>query len=359
MTAEYEFSRTARGILTLAALVIILAGMREAASLLLPFLVSAFLALICASPLFWLKSKGVPSVVAVLLVGVVLLGVLSLLGVVIGSSVNDLYQALPDYQISFQELIVEFRAWLSYQGIDLPEGFLTDTFSPGWVMRFAASLLSGVGGVIANAFVILLTVVFMLVEASSFPVKLRAVLTDPGASFVHFTTIAENINRYLALKTLVSLATGFLAWIWLAIIGVDFAILWGLLTFLLNYIPNIGSIIAAVPPTLLALIEFGPGSALLVVIGYLVINTTLSSVVEPRLMGQGLGLSTLVVFMSLVFWQWVLGPVGMLLSVPLTMTLKIALGSHQDTRWLAVLLGSGRSIQQEQDPEPVDTDKVP
>lgn len=306
---------------------------------------SAFLALICAAPLFWLKGKGVPTLVAVLLVVLALLSLMSLVGVLVGTSLNDFYKALPAYQDSFGRQSVEFRAWLKTQGVELPTAILGDIFSPGAVMRFAASLLSSLGGLITNAFVILLTVVFMLLEASSFPLKLRAVLADPETSFTYFTAIAENINRYLALKTLVSLATGFAAWAWLAILGVDFAILWGLLAFLLNYIPNIGSIIAAVPPVLLALVQLGPGSALLVLIGFLVINAVLGSFLEPRLMGYGLDLSTLVVFVSLVAWQWVLGPVGMLLSVPLTMTLKIALESHEDTRWVAVLLGSGRSIR--------------
>jgi predicted PurR-regulated permease PerM len=341
---EHGFSPTARGILTIAALVIIVAGMREAASLLLPFLVSAFLALICAGPLFWLKGKGVPTVLAVLLVVIVLLGLLSLVGVLVGTSLNDFYRALPSYQAGFGQKIAEFREWFEKQGVELPEGILSDTFSPGSIMRFAASLLSSLGGLITNAFVILLTVVFMLLEASSFPVKLRAVLTDPGSSLVHFSTIAANINRYIALKTLVSLTTGFVAWIWLTILGVDFAILWGLLTFMLNYIPNIGSIIAAIPPTLLALIQYGPVTALLVLIGYVVTNALLGSLLEPRLMGYGLDLSTLVVFLSLVTWQWVFGPVGMLLSVPLTMTLKIALESHEETRWVGVLLGSGKSL---------------
>jgi predicted PurR-regulated permease PerM len=358
---EQEFSRTARGVLTLAALVIVVAGMREASSLLLPFLVSAFLALICAAPLFWLKGKGVPSVVAVLLVVLVLLSLMSLIGVLVGTSLNDFYRALPSYQESFGKKSADFQDWIRSQGIKLPAGLLSETFSPGSIMRFAATLLSSLGGLITNAFVILLTIVFMLLEASSFPVKLRAVLTDPGSSLGHFSTIAANINRYIALKTLVSLATGFVAWIWLTILGVDFAILWGLLTFILNYIPNIGSIIAAIPPTLLALVQFGPGTALLVLVGYVVINAVLGSLLEPRLMGYGLDLSTLVVFISLVAWQWVLGPVGMLLSVPLTMTLKIALESHEDTRWIGILLGSGRSVltrQSDEDENLSGTDEV-
>jgi predicted PurR-regulated permease PerM len=138
---------------------------------------------------------------------------------------------------------------------------------------------------------------------------------------------------------------------------VDFAVLWGLLTFCLNYIPNIGSIIAAVPPVLLALVQYGPGTALAVAIGYVVINVVFGNLVEPRVMGRGLGLSTLVVFISLVFWQWVLGPVGMLLSVPLTMTLKIILDGNDETRWIAILLSSSSEVRRaEQEVESDDSD---
>ena len=156
----------------------------------------------------------------------------------------------------------------------------------------------------------------------------------------HFKDFTESVNRYLALKTMFSLLTGVVIWIWLAILGVDFSLLWGLVAFLLNFVPNIGSIIAAIPAVLMALIQLGMGSALLTSLGYVVVNVVVGSIIEPKFMGRGLGLSTLVVFLSLVFWGWVLGPVGMVLSVPLTMILKIALESNEDTRWVAILLGS-------------------
>jgi predicted PurR-regulated permease PerM len=150
----------------------------------------------------------------------------------------------------------------------------------------------------------------------------------------------ENVNRYLIIKTAASLVTGILIGLWVWILGLDFPLIWGLLAFMLNYIPTLGSIIAGVPAVLLGFIQFGPGRALMVAVGYLVVNAVLGSVVEPRFQGRGLGLSTLVVFLSLAFWGWVWGPVGALLSVPLTMTLKIALESSPDTRGIAILLGS-------------------
>ena len=337
-------SPVSRSILTAAGLVVIVAGMKASASLVLPILVSAFLALVCAPALFWLKGKGLPTGLAVLAVVIVLLGAFSLVGVLIGSSLNDFYRAIPSYQAGLELQVLQFRSWLDSFGIALPREILGSAFSPGPVMQLAASMLSSFGSLVTDTLVILLTVVFMLLEASTFSVKLRAMVARPDLSFAKLDIIARNVNRYLAIKTLVSIATGVTAGIRLAILGVDFAVLWGLLAFLLNYVPNIGSIIAAIPPAMLALVQLGPGSALLVLAGYAVINGVFGNFVEPRVLGQGLGLSTLVVFVSLLVWQWVFGPVGMLLSVPLTMTLKIALESNSETHWVAVLLGSGREV---------------
>jgi predicted PurR-regulated permease PerM len=212
-------------------------------------------------------------------------------------------------------------------------------------MRMTASVLSGFGKVLTNAFFILLTVIFILLEASGFPDKLHVALVDPDKSFNYLDKTIHNVQRYMAIKTWVSLATGVIIAVWLTILGVDYPLLWGMLAFLLNYVPSIGSIIAAVPAVLLALIQLGTGSALLTGLGYVVVNVVIGSVIEPKIMGRGLGLSTLVVFLSLVFWGWVFGPVGMLLSVPLTMAVKIALDSNEDTRWIAILLGSEASTE--------------
>jgi predicted PurR-regulated permease PerM len=147
-----------------------------------------------------------------------------------------------------------------------------------------------------------------------------------------------SVNNYLAIKTLVSIATGIVVSIMLWAFGLDFPILWGVLAFLLNFIPNIGSIIAAVPAISLAILQLGPAQAGFIGLGYLTINTVMGNVVEPKYLGKGLGLSALVVFLSLIFWGWLLGTVGMLLSVPLTMILKIGLQSSAEGRWFAVLL---------------------
>ena len=153
-----------------------------------------------------------------------------------------------------------------------------------------------------------------------------------------FGIMVKQVQRYLAIKTLISVATGICVGLWVSLLGLGFPLLWGLVAAIFNYIPNLGSILAAIPPVLFAIVQFGPGHAAVVAIGYLVINVVFANFLEPYLMGRRLGLSTLVVFLSLVFWGWVWGPVGMLLSVPLTVIIKIALENTEDFRWLAVML---------------------
>jgi predicted PurR-regulated permease PerM len=207
-------------------------------------------------------------------------------------------------------------------------------------MKLTANLLTGLGSVLSDLILILLTVTFILLEVSSFPVKLRAVLGDPKQVFPQFTQFAYDMKRYMVLKTLINLLAGVLIGLWMYILGVQFPILWGFLAFLLHYIPNIGAAIAAIPAMLMALVQLGMGSVLLVAIGYIVLGFIIGNVVEPRLMGRKLGLSTLVVFLSLIFWGGVLGLIGAILCIPLTMTVKFAFASSENTKWVAVLLGS-------------------
>ena len=186
---------------------------------------------------------------------------------------------------------------------------------------------------------ILLTMTFILLEWSGFREKTRVAFAHSEEQLARFAEISDNIKKYLMLKTLISLATGVLVTVWLIILQVDFPLLWGTLAFVLNFIPNIGSLIAAVPPVLLAFLQMGFSGAVFTALGYLVVNFILANLIEPRVMGEGVGLSTLVVFLSLVFWGWVLGPIGMLLSVPLTMISRILLDAVDETRWIAVLMG--------------------
>lgn len=339
-------SNVTRMLTALAALVILVAGLKVATSLLVPFLLAGFIAIISAGPMFWLTRRRVPRVFAVLLVVSGILVIAFGLFAVVGTSVDEFKQALPTYQTKVTERAAPLIAWFASKGFDVAPNTFLEFTDPSAIWEFVRRLLSSLGGVLTNGFLILFTVVFILLEAASFPAKLRAILGDPKASLDGFHSFIRNVERYMEIKTLVSVLTGGLIGLWLWVLGVDFALVWGLLAFLLNFVPNIGSIIAAVPAVLLAWVQLGSLTAALAALGFLVANTVMGNIVEPRFMGRGLGLSTLVVFMSLVFWGWVLGPVGMLLSVPLTITLKLALDSHQDTRWVATLLGSEADVIQ-------------
>jgi predicted PurR-regulated permease PerM len=323
----------------MAAFVIIVAGVREARELLVPFLLSAFIAIIAAPPLFYLKNRKIPTGISlVLVIGLVVVAAV-MIGALVGNSIDDFSAQLPFYQERLNALTTSLLSWLGEMGIEIPKQTVSMLMDPGKAMKMAAAGLSSLGGLLTNTFLILLTVIFILLEAASFPTKLEAILKNPDSGLNRFQSLLDNINNYMAIKTATSALTGILVGLWLWAVGVDYPVLWGILAFLLNFVPNIGSILASVPALLLALIQLGPSGALWSLLGYALINVIVGNLIEPRFMGRGLGLSTLVVFISLVFWGWILGPVGMFLSVPLTMMIKISLDSSEETRWIAILLG--------------------
>jgi predicted PurR-regulated permease PerM len=341
-------NRATRVILVLAGLVVVGAGIKAAEAIMVPFLLSIFLATIAATPVFWLQQRRVPASIAIVLVMAGFVTVLLLLGALVAQSVGEFTARIPFYQARLTELVLQLTAWIERLDprIDVSTELLLAQFDPGTALALAGNLLRGFGNTLSNGFLILLTMLFILAEASSFPRKLRAVLPNPERDMPYFAKFAADMNRYIAIKTTVSAMTGIAVWLSLALIGVDFPVLWGLLAFLLNYIPNIGSIIAAVPAVLLALVQLDFLAAVLTMTCYVAINMLFGNLVEPRFMGRGLGLSTLVVFLSLILWGWLLGPVGMLLSVPLTMTAKLALEASPSGVWLAHLLDQADSVWQ-------------
>ena len=334
-------------LLVTAALFVVLAGIKTAATLLVPFLLSAFIAIICNPVVTKAAQYRIPKPIAVVFVIVIFLSIALSLAGLVGNSLTELSQLLPEYRAQLKEEFVWLTTQLDKYNIKVSSDLLIEYFDPGAAMGLAANMLSGLGGVMANLFLIIITVIFMLFEASSVPRKLHLAMDDPQARLKQIDEFLASVNNYLAIKTLVSIATGVCVSVMLWALGLDFFLLWGVLAFLLNYIPNIGSIIAAVPAMSLAVLQLGPVTAGFIGLGYLTINTVMGNVVEPRYLGRGLGLSTLVVFLSLIFWGWLLGTVGMLLSVPLTMIIKIALESSSEGRWFAVLLSSAEETQSE------------
>jgi predicted PurR-regulated permease PerM len=352
MSSDGRLSNAMRWLLAGACFVIIVAGARAAEPILVPLLLAAMLAIICVPPMQWLKGHGFPGWLAIVLVVLFVLAVGTAFGTVIGTSLIDFSASLPYYQARLQTEMAGLVAWFAAHGVELSSRVLQETLNPGQVLRVAGRIFSGVGDVLSRIGLILLLTVFILFEWGT--VRGKVTVAFPDSAEVHLSQlsrVSENVKRYLALKTVFSLATGALVALLLTALGVDYALLWGLLAFLLNYVPTIGSIIAAVPGVILAFLQLGWDGALIATIGYLAINITISNLIEPRVLGQGVGLSTLVVFLSLLFWGWVLGPVGMLLSVPLTMIFKISLEGNEDTRWIAILMGPRVTPEVDTSPE--------
>ena len=348
MTLESQ-SRMRDTVVIIAGFLIIMVWMRYAQGLIVPFLLALFIAIIAATPVNWLKNKGLPVSLAVMLVIVVGIALGVFLTLILSSSVDQFSQSLPEYQTRLRRLASGLLNWLAAHGMDVPKsGGILNVIDPGQAMGYANSLMSSLGGVFGNAFLILFTVLFMLLESGSFPQKIIAIYGSRSAMVLdRYNEVIKSTRQYLSVKAVLSLVTGVLVGAGTALIGLDFAILWGFFAFALNFIPNIGSIIAAVPAVLLSLVQLGTTETMGVILVYLTANIVIGNIVEPRYMGEKVGLSTLVVFLSLVFWGWLLGLVGMLLSVPLTMTVKFAAQASDETRWLGILLGPGSEAPEE------------
>ncbi len=334
-------------VVVVSAVVIILAGIRAASAIVVPFLVSVFVATLAAPAVLWLHRHKVPKLVAILAVVLTVVGFLTLILNVVVNTMQDMNQNLPAYQGRLEEQIESMKRTLGEiigrMGLQIDYTEILGDFNLPSLVSIAGSTLLQFGNLLTKALLITLTVLFMLLEAFQLPAKLSKALGRTEETWAGFREFAVSVQKYIAIKTATSFATGACACIWVWILDVDYPLFWGLLAFLLNYVPNIGSIIAATPAVLMAIVQHGAATGLFVVLGYLVINLVIGSFVEPQFMGEGVGLSPLVVFGSLVFWGWMLGGAGMLLSTPLTISVRIGLERYPETKWIATMIGSGKT----------------
>jgi predicted PurR-regulated permease PerM len=320
-----------------ACLVVLVAGLKAAGDIFLPFLLALFVAVLSLPLISWLRRHRVPGGVAVLLTVLAVLGVLTALGLVLTSSIASVADAVPRYEARFLELLEPYLARLEARGLRVSEGLASQLLNLDRVAGLAADAFAEVASIASTGLLVALIAVFLLLESLHFGERLAAALGREDA-LGRYGRITREVQRYLAIKTAVGLATGTLAGLWLWILGVDFPLFWGFATFLLHFIPNLGSVVAGALPALLALVQLGPRQALLVVLGFLALNMVLGNVVEPGLMGRRLGLSPVVVLVSLLFWGFVWGLAGTFLAVPLTMVLKILFENTASLRWLALLM---------------------
>lgn len=330
-----------------ASFVLIIGGTIYAKSIINPILMTLFISIICAKPIKYLQTKKVPQSLAILIVFITLTAVFIGFGEIIANSVSSFSQNAAQYEKSLEDFGTTMITFVNDLGFNLSVDKVEDVLQPSRVMTLTAGILGELGGFMGNGITIFFLSLFLLFELDEIDIKSKAILKNSTQSFEYFTIIGKSIRDYLSIKTLTSLLTGVLIWLALLFIGVDYAILWALIAFLLNFIPNVGSIIAAVPAVMFALIQLGLPGALGTTIVFVVVNLLIGNVVEPKLMGKGMGLSTFIVFISLMFWGFVLGTVGMFLSVPLTMAIKIMLQQNPRTKWIAIVLGTERDALEE------------
>lgn len=340
-----------RFLFTLAVGVILIQGLRFAEPVVLPVALAGFLAVICLPIVLWLKSRGLPVVVAVPLTVLAVAGVFGLLILLGAQQVTGLQARLVEQGEAIRPALDTWMAEIEMRFAFLEEDELSTTvwglLDVSRLASMATAATTWALSLVSSTFLVFLILAFALSEAVVFPRKLGVIAGDAVASNERLTAIVDEVQGYLVIKTLVSLATGILLGAWTWAMGLEHWLLLGLIALFLNYIPTIGSVIASVPALALALIDVDAAGAfvgvdlkhaVIVGLGYLTVNIVFGNWLEPTLMGRRLGLSTLVVVLSLVFWGWLWGPVGAVLSVPLTMVVKIMLENTRDLQWVAVLL---------------------
>ena len=330
-------------ILLIASVVVVLGGATLASAIVVPFLLSMFITIILLVPVEALTRRGVPTWLSLFIVVAVMLVFFAAIFVIVGSAGAAFTADLPGYQAELQTLVANVSAWFDARGVEVSASGLKDVLNPERIVSFFQNFIGNIGGALGNIMLIAFTVIFMLTDANLIKRKLAWHQQRHSAVEGQLDSLSDLVvllSTYTKIKAAVSLLTGILIWLGLSLLGVKYPILWGLLAFLLNFIPTIGSIIAAFPVLLLAMLSLDPVLLMMIVALYLGVNIVVGNFIEPVWMGDEVGLATLVVFLSMVFWGWLFGPVGMLLSVPLTIALKFLALRNPGTLWLAVLLSN-------------------
>lgn len=328
-------------VVVLACISIALLAMRAASSILSPVLAALVLVMPVAPLLGWFMRRGAPAWLALVLT--VVFTVVLVMGIVwlVGLSVQEFSESFPAYKQRFEEIERSLGSALTNLGVNVDNLAADQLIAPAKWLELAAGFSGGVVSGLSNWGLVLLTSIFFLVEATIMPAKLQNVAQISGTDPQRSLRLDQSIRRYMTLNGLFGLLVAVCDVILLAIIGVDFVILWGLLSFFMSFVPNIGFAISVIPPAAMALVQFGVPQMMIVIVAYIAINFVVDSVIKPRFIQEDIGLSYAVAFLFLILWGWVLGPIGAILAVPIAMTVRAILESRKETRWLAYLMGDG------------------
>ena len=323
---------------SMAYLVILIAGLKAGSNLIVPLLMAFFWFLLFLPLIDKLRSFGMLDIFTTIIVFAITLGIVVIMGTFLVVSGQDIIANLPVYQERYYELLPKIAVFFEKFGITMGKSHIENLFDPIQIINYMAIFLKEMGGIMTNGLLTLFIVLFLFLESSLLSKKVlylakRKDTKEKIELFLH------NVNTYFLTKTAISVLTGLLIYAILAFVGLDNAPLFGFLAFLLNYIPNIGSIMAAIPAILVSLLQLSIMETVFIAAGYILVNSVMGNILEPKLLSRGVGLSILVVFLSMVFWGWVFGPVGMFLSVPLTTVVKIGCDDSRNWKWVSVLLG--------------------
>ena len=330
-----------RGLLVIVVVAIVIGGMAFGAALVNWIMMATFFAILVRPFHAWLLRHRVPSAVALLIIALLLLGIIAGLAVLVGVSVKQMVAKAPTYQADLTHQLTEIRATIDAMGLPLPGRALIDIVNPGMLIGGFVTLLRSISGIVFDLFYILLLVLFLLIDGSGMMARMRTGLGEDHPLVVRLNQVGPKVVRYFGIRAYVNLLTGVgvAAALWL--LGIDYALLWGTLLFFFSFVPYIGIFLATIPPVLLALAEFGPAQALIVVIGITVINLALENIVMPRMVGTSLSIAPTIVLVSFSFWTWLLGGSGALLSVFLTILAIVIFDSFERTRWIAAIMTPG------------------
>jgi predicted PurR-regulated permease PerM len=312
--------------------------MRYAADLLAPFLISIALSIVLSPVLRYLQKKHIPKIASLILLIILSAIPIIVLGGYIGSEVHEFSSNINTLKAEFESTLGKFILYLQNMGIAVNESDIKAIMQTSSVSEIIKNLASQASTQFSNVFLILFTVAFMLMESQYMHRKMVYIFSKSNISLEDGMQIIDKINTYFIIKVKTSLVTALWVFAVLWYYDIPYFYMWASLAFFLNFIPVVGSIIAAVPAILFAMVDQGVATAVWVSLWYITINMVVGNILEPRIMGKGLGLSAMVIFLSMTLWGWVMGPTGMILSVPLTMAMQFLFAQYEETEWMALIL---------------------
>lgn len=322
----------------LASFVVIVAGIKLASEVVVIIFLAVFISSIFSSLLKFFQKRKIPKLLSYFFILFLVFFISLMFTYVINISLKDFLINLPIYEEKFRNIILNFVHIIQTYNIEIDKTKIIDSLNFGSFFGITTNVIGSISTFLSKFLLVIIGVAFILAESKSFQTKLKVIFKNNAKKLEHFNLFSYNIQKYFVVKTFTSFLTGFIITLMLYFFDVDYPILWGVIAMLFNFIPVVGSIIASIPAILLAFMNLDLTTTIWVIALYVIINISISNILEPKLMGRELGLSPLIIFFSLIFWGYILGIVGMFLAVPITMTLKIAFDSNKNTYWLGILM---------------------